>query len=145
MRKAIGFKVLLFMFVLAIFIPLQACQEDAFEKNVYSTISSVATAYDEILTLAAEKKVKGEITEEQWNSISAKAIKLSAAGASLSIIMADYKRALENNEEADPARARVTAAMFTVVENYRDIVSLMETVGYKDAEIPKIKIPEEEK
>jgi hypothetical protein len=62
-----------------------------FEKNAYVSLESVQAVYDAGMSIAADMKVNGDITPEQWDDIAVVAVKVSAAGAIASKAMANYK------------------------------------------------------
>lgn len=63
-----------------------------FEKNAYATLESVQAVYDAGMSTAADMRVNGHLSQEQWDDIADIAIKVSASGATASKAMEVYSQ-----------------------------------------------------
>lgn len=122
---------LMALLVLCLFM-VTACTQDDFVKNAYKTLKSAQVVYDTALKTAAEAKVAGDLSQEQWDQIASAAEIFQKSGKSASTMMKNYHAELEadpDSEGAKAAKLSAKTALDLLKTNYGELLKVAKEFG----------------
>jgi hypothetical protein len=96
-----------------------------FEKNAYVSLESAQTVWETGMGVAADLKVEGKVTDEQWLQIYMISNKISAGGALCSELMATYSKVAAIQDAGSPQELDAKQAAVDAIKDLFGKVGLL--------------------